>query len=432
MFRRTRSRYLAGLAALALVAAAAGCASGPAGSTGSGGSAAASTPGVTSDEIVVGANVPLSGPAAAYSAIPAATKAYFAYVNAHGGVYGRKIVYKALDDGYDPAKTPSVTRQLVLQDHVFAIVGGIGTPTDASVLKFLTSNKVPDLFVGAGSSVFNQPSTYPYTFGSIPDYVIDGKVTAQYVKTTLPGKKVCLLTQDDDSGPSYLQGVQDILGPSGLASHEDYEPTNTNIAPQIGAFKGAGCQVIISNAISPFNALAIGTAAAAGLHAQWVLSTVGDDYSVLSTLLKQAAGPLLAGVVCDNFAPLTGDTSNPWIALWTKVAAQYNDNAPVTDVSEIGYMIGYMFTEALFKAGKDLTRPGIISAMQGGGWTSPGLGPLRFSATDHAGLGGLQLSRIEGGKPVLFGPVYTGDDGSGPVTPVTTPPPAPPASGIPS
>jgi ABC-type branched-subunit amino acid transport system substrate-binding protein len=432
---RIKSRYLAGLAALALVASAVGCASGSSGSSGAGGSsgaAAASTPGVTSNQIVVGANVPLSGPAAAYASIPAATKAYFAYVNAHGGVYGRKIVYKALDDGYDPSKTPAVIRQLVLQDHVFAIVGGIGTPTDASVLKYLTSNKVPDLLVGTGASVFNQPSVYPYTFGSIPDYVLDGKVTAQYAKTSLPGEKVCAFTQDDDSGPSYLQGVQAILGPSGLASKQSYEPTNTNIAPAIGAFKGAGCQVILSNAIAPFNALAIAGAAQAGMHAQWVLSTVGNDYDTMAALLKQAAGPLLNGVVADNFAPVPGDTSNPWVALWAKISAKYNASAPVDAASMIGYMIGYMFTEALFKAGKDLTRPGIINAMQDGGWTSPGLGPLRFSATDHAGLGGLQLAKIEAGKPVFFGPVYTGDDGSGPATPVTSAPPVPPASGIPS
>jgi branched-chain amino acid transport system substrate-binding protein len=429
-----KSRYLAGLAALALVAGAAGCASGSSGSSGSTGSggAAASTPGVTSNQIVVGANVPLSGPAAAYASIPAATKAYFDYVNAHGGVYGRKIVFKALDDAYDPSKTPTVIRQLVLQDHVFAIVGGIGTPTDASVLKFLTSNKVPDLFVGTGASVFNQPSVYPYTFGSIPDYTLDGKVTAQYAKTSLPGEKVCTFTQDDDSGPSYLQGVKAVLGPSGLASQQSYEPTNTNIAPEIGAFKGAGCQVILSNAIAPFNALGIAGAAQAGLHAQWVLSTAGNDYETMSALLKQAAGPLLNGVVADNFAPPASDTSNPWNELWTKVSAQYNASAPLTAASMIGYMIGYMFTEALFKAGKDLTRPGIINAMEDGGWTSPGLGPVRFSATDHAGLGGLQLAKIEGGKPVFFGPVYTGDDGSGPATVVTTSPPVPPASGIPS
>jgi ABC-type branched-subunit amino acid transport system substrate-binding protein len=432
---RIRSRCLAGLAALALVAATAGCASGSSGSSGSGGTGggAVTTPGVTSNEIVIGANIPLTGPAAATVApIPAAMKAYFAYVNAHGGVYGRKIVFKPLDDAYDPSKTPAVIRQLVLQDHVFAIVGGLGTPTDASVLKFLTSNKVPDLFVGTGSMVFNQPSSYPYTFGSIPDYLIDGKTTAQYVKTSLPGKKVCVLTQDDDSGPSFLQGVQDILGASGLASHQSFEPTNTNLAPQIGAFKGAGCQVIISNTIAPFNALAIGTAAQAGLHAQWVLSSVGSDFPVLSALLKKAAGPLLSGVVGDNFAPLPGDASNSWVALWNKVSAQYDGNAPLTNSGEIGYMIGYLFVEALFKAGKDLTRQGMISAMQGGGWSSPGLGPVRFSATDHAGLSGLQLSKYENGQNVPFGPVYTGDDGSGPMTPVTTPAAPPPASGIPS
>jgi branched-chain amino acid transport system substrate-binding protein len=422
---RLQTRYLAGLASLAVLASVVGCASA------SGSSGAASTPGVTSKQILVGTTQPLSGPAASYSAISAATKAYFAYVNAHGGVYGRKINYKIVDDGYDPAKTPAATRQLVLQDHVFAILNGLGTPTHASVVGFLNQNKVPDLFVGTGSLEFNNPAKYPYTFGSLPDYVIDGKVLANYVKTSLPGKKVCFLGQGDDSGADALRGVQDILGASGVASHQMYDPLTPDVAPQISAFKGAGCQVVITMAIAPFNALAMGTAAQAGLHVQWVLGSTGDDVSVLSALLKTAAGPLLSGVVGTYFMPPVRDTSNPWVALFSKINTQYNGSAPMDNLTDYGYAVGYLFVEALMKAGKDLTRQGIVQAIEKGGFTGPGYGRMRFSATDHGGFSGLQLIKFEGGQPVPIGPVYTTNDGTGPVTKVTTPPSVPPASGIP-
>src|SRR5437868_12353279 len=94
------------------------------------GTAAAShtgTPGVTKKQITIGGTFPFTGPAALYKTIPAAEKAYYAYVNKKGGVFHRKINDITLDDQYDPSQTPSKTKQLVEQDHVFAIVGSLGT-----------------------------------------------------------------------------------------------------------------------------------------------------------------------------------------------------------------------------------------------------------------------------------------------------------------
>ena len=184
----------------------------------------------------------MTGPAAAgYSKISAATKAYFDYVNANGGVFGRKITYKIMDDGYNPANTQQVVRQLVLQDKVFAILNGLGTPTHTGVLDFLNTNKVPDLFVASGSLSWNQPAKYPYTFGYNPDYTIEGKIIANYVKANFAGRKVCVFGQHDDFGADGLKGVQAVLGADGIAHSETYDVTNTNVAPAIGALKAAGC-----------------------------------------------------------------------------------------------------------------------------------------------------------------------------------------------
>src|SRR5215470_12014036 len=120
-------------AALAVAACSSGSSSSPSSTSSAGASNAAltaSAPGITATTITVGSHQPLTGPAApGYSEIAPAAAAYFAYVNANGGVYGRKITYKYLDDGYNPANTSSVVRQLVLQDNVYAIFNGLGTPT---------------------------------------------------------------------------------------------------------------------------------------------------------------------------------------------------------------------------------------------------------------------------------------------------------------
>src|SRR5437764_6183875 len=380
-----------GAAVLGAVLLAAAC-SGGGGSTSTGGS----VPGVTAGEVIVGTHQPLTGPAAAgYSKISAATKAYFDYVNANGGVFGRKITYKVMDDGYNPANTQQVVRQLVLQDKVFAILNGLGTPTHTGVLDFLNTNKVPDLFVASGSLSWNQPAKYQYTFGYNPDYTIEGKIIANYVKANFAGRKVCVFGQHDDFGADGLKGVQAVLGANGIAHSETYDVTNTNVAPAIGALKQAGCQVTVSFSVPGFTALALGTAARTGFRTQWVVSNVGADYATLSGLLKAAGAPLLEGVLSTSYLPAVDDTTNPWIALFRKLNDQYNNAAPFDGNVEYGFSVGYLFVQALRAAGRNLTRQGIVQAVEKGGFTGPGLAPFRYARNDHSGYRGLQMAKVQ-------------------------------------
>ena len=100
-------------------------------------------PGITATTIKIGGTFPLTGPASLYKTIPAAEKAYFDYVNDHGGVNGRKINFEILDDSYDPSKTVPLTQQLVEQDKVFAVYGSLGTAPGLSTWGYLNANKVP-------------------------------------------------------------------------------------------------------------------------------------------------------------------------------------------------------------------------------------------------------------------------------------------------
>jgi ABC-type branched-subunit amino acid transport system substrate-binding protein len=393
---------------------------------------AAAVPGVTATTITVGTHQPLTGPAApGYSKISAATKAYFDYVNANGGVNGRKITYKILDDGYNPATTQTDVRQLVLNDKVFAILSGLGTPTHTGVLDLLKSNNVPDLFVASGSRSWNQPTKYPDTFGWQVDYTVEGKILGTYLKANMTGQKVCFFGQHDDFGADMLAGIEQQLGgASGIASNQSYVPTNTNVGPQIAALAAAKCQVVVAATVPGFTALALGTAAAINFHAQWVVSNVGSDYNTVAGLLGKGA-PLLEGVITDDYLPLASDTSDPWIKLFQTVNKQYNNNASFDGNVEYGMAVGYQFVQALQAAGKNPTRAGIIAAVEKNGFTGPGITPLRYSATDHSGYTGTRLVKISGGVGAFFGPTYTTDDGSGPVTEYTGAEGTPPANGIP-
>ena len=206
---RRRVSVVAAATALALVAAACGS-SGSSGSKGSGSSTTntASAPGITKSQILIGSHQPLTGLAApGYDEIAPAANAYFQYVNAHGGIFGRKIKYTFLDDAYDASKTVSVVHQLVLQDNVYAIFNGLGTPTHLAVVKFLNSEKVPDVFVASGCDCWNDPSAYPETFGWQLDYIREGKILGQYVKQHFAGKKIGYFFQNDEFGQDGVKGL---------------------------------------------------------------------------------------------------------------------------------------------------------------------------------------------------------------------------------
>ena len=174
---RLRWQVAAIMTVAAFTAAACSSSSGSSSSPGSGSSNSsaaltASAPGITPTQILIGSHQPLTGPAApGYSEIAPGANAYFQYVNAHGGIYGRKIKYTYLDDGYDASKTVSVVHQLILQDNVYAIFDGLGTPTHLAAVSFINSSKVPDVFVASGCDCWNDPSKYPETFGWQIDYI---------------------------------------------------------------------------------------------------------------------------------------------------------------------------------------------------------------------------------------------------------------------
>jgi ABC-type branched-subunit amino acid transport system substrate-binding protein len=428
--RRLASVAITGAATLAVAAC---------GSSGGGGSSA---PGVTATSITLGSHQPLTGPAApGYSEIAPASQAFFDYVNAHGGVFGRKIhlIYK--DDGYNPTNTVNVVHQLVLQNDVFGIFEGLGTPTHTKVVGFLNSSRVPDTFVASGCPCWDNGSSQPYTFGWQPNYTIEGKILGQYIKQHFPGQKVGVLYQDDDFGQGGLKGIEAEVPASQIVAKEPYQPGVTSLAPQITALKTAKAKVQVNFTVPIYTAIGQLTAFTLGYKPQLVVSNVGIDPTTVGTLLKtiskgKASGTaLIEGAITDGYLPSTADTSNPWIQLFMKIHSQYDKSAPFDGNVEYGMANAYTLVQALKAAGKDLTRQGLINAIENDGakWTGPGIVPYRYSKTDHGGFGGVEMGQVRGGKIVLFGGPMTTDPTAGsPITPYSAHQSAPPANGIPS
>jgi ABC-type branched-subunit amino acid transport system substrate-binding protein len=455
-FRGTKSLACVGvIAAVALIAAGCGSSSSKSSATGSsggsattssssssGGNGGATAPGVTATSITFGTHQPLTGPAApGYSEIAPASQAFFDYVNAHGGVYGRQIHLIIKDDAYNPTNTVNVVHQLVLQSNVFGIYEGLGTPTHTKVVGFLNASKVPDIFVASGCPCWDDGTTQPYTFGWQPNYTIEGKILGQYIKQHFPGKKVGVLYQDDDFGNGGLTGLKDEVAASSIVAKEPYQPGVTTLAPQITAIKSSGAQILVDFTVPIYTAIAQLTSFTLGYKPQLVVSNVGIDPITVGGLLKtiskgKASGTaLIEGAITDGYLPSNTDTTNPWIQLFMKIHTQYDPSAPFDGNVEYGMANAYTLVQALKAAGPHLTRQGLINAINtsGASWMGPGLVPFRYSTSDHGGYSGAEMGMVKNGQIVLSGGPLTTTPASGsPITPYSGTQPAPPASGIPS
>ena len=441
--RRARGTGLAvigGSAVLALTLAACGS-SGSSSSASSGTALTASAPGITATTITIGSHQPLTGVAApGYSEIAPASNAYFKYVNAHGGIYGRKIVYKYLNDQYNPTLTSSVVHQLVLQDNVYAIFEGLGTPTHLAVAPFLNSEKIPDVFVASGCECWNSPSKWPDTFGWQIDYVREGKILGQYIEQHFKGEKVGFFWQDDEFGEDGVKGLSYEIPKSQVVASESYNVAVTNVAPQVAALQAAGARVVVSFSVPAFTALLRLASLKLDYSPQFVVSDVGSDPVTLASMLNSFGKKtgsfgtsLTQGMITDSYLPPLSDASNSWIKLFTKIHNQYIPGLPLNTFTLSGMSVAYTFVQAMLKAGRNPTRQDLINAINGGLPQTVGVAPYAYSPDNHNGITGAYVGEVKNGLIVPLGPVEITDTSpTGAITASTATQPQAPASGIPS
>ena len=142
------------------------------------GASTTATPGVSSSKVTIGSSGPLSGEAAAAAGVLRGADAYFKYVNSRGGVNGRKIDFKFLDDAYDPSQTVENVRQLIQQDNVFALFSVVGTNGNLAIRDFANAAGVPQVFSATGATTFGRDyGEHPWTIGYLPPYSEEGQST---------------------------------------------------------------------------------------------------------------------------------------------------------------------------------------------------------------------------------------------------------------
>ena len=405
--------------------------------------AQAADPGLTSKEIKLGISTPLTGTAAlSYGKIPGAMTAYFDHINANGGVYGRKIKLIVRDDKYLPTLAATQTTNLVLKDGVFALVAALGTATHskAYTAASLAKKNVPDLFVNTGFSGFGNRTKYPTTFTVLPSYAMEAKIISKFVKDKFPGQAVALVAQDDEFGVDGVNGFA--AGSLTLASKTLYPQSSLTDARAKALVTGLsaipGKPVVILFGTTDVTALILKAAESLNLVSKftWIAGSVGGDANTLLALGVKPA--TIDGAIAASFFPDAKDTTDEYVKEFSKINAKYNPGVSFDNVVLQGMNSAMLTVQALRAAGKNLTRAGLIKAIENKGSTfaSAALVPLNYSSTSHIGYNGYWMGQLNAkGELKPFGgtlSVVTTDSTTGPITPSTFKRPSVPKNGIPT
>jgi branched-chain amino acid transport system substrate-binding protein len=361
------------------------------------------TPGVTSSEIRIGSSVPLSGEAAIAGNVARGIDAYFKYVNAKGGVFGRKLKFTYLDDGYDPGRAVNNTIRLVQQEQVFAMFSSLGTSNNLAVRKLLNDAKVPQLFVSSGATTFGRDyKKYPWTMGYIPPYSEEGAVYGQYVVKHIKKPKIAVLYQDDDYGRDLYAGLRRGLGKKAgaIVSKVAYDPTSADVQPQVTQLKASKANVFMIFAFGKFSLQAFNAVSRLGWKPQIFVNDVSSASALMVAVPQNAANGAISIVFGkDPAAPVW--RSDKGIRLFQSILKQYGSDIGPRDLQDGYYTTGmataYTLVDTLKKAGKNLTRDGLMRAAthlkeKGNPFVLPGI-VIRTTPTSRFPLTQVKLQR---------------------------------------
>ena len=360
-------------------------------------------PGVSDTEIRIGQTMPYSGPLSFYGIEGRAQAAYFRKVNDAGGVNGRKINLISLDDAFSPPKTVEATRRMVEQEVVLFTFSSVGTAAQTAVQKYLYSKKVPQLFLSAGASKWNDPKNFPWTTPVLALYSTEAEIFARYLLETKPDAKVGILMQNDDFGKDFVAGFKRTLGDKAKtmivkeAAVEAAEPT---LDAQIIALKQSGADTIYNITLGKQTAQVIKKLAELNwkpLHlvvgtssGRPILEAAGLENSkgiISATPYKQASSPAFA--------------NDPDVLEYKTMMKKYlpNDD-PSNEIGFIAYSWAVMLTKLIDSMGDNLTQEAIVEkATTMKGMTSPALLPgitYNTTPTDYAALKTLRLQQFNG------------------------------------
>ena len=361
-------------------------------------------PGATDTEIRIGQTFPYSGPTSVYSTIAKTEAAYFAKINAEGGIKGRKINFISLDDGYSPPKTVEQTRKLVEQEEVLLIFGSLGTATNTAIHKYMNAKKVPHILLATAALKWDDPVNYPWSMALVPNQRADVPAFVRYLSKVKPDAKAAVLYQNDDFGRDYVRMLRKELGERAnklIVAEASYEVTDPTVDSQLIELKNSGADVLFSFTTPKFAAMSIRKVYDLGWRP---LHFVPTNASSVEAVLKPAGLDKAVGLMSAAFVkdPSEPDWKNdPATRDYMAFMQRYYPEAdPLDTQNVVGYISAEALVQVLRQCADDLTRESVMrQAASLKDVELPMLLPgikLNTSPTDYTPIKQMHLRRFDG------------------------------------
>lgn len=342
--------------------------------------------GVTDTEIRIGGIVDLSGPIAFMGkGVSGGAATYFNMINDQGGVHGRKIVYLVEDDSYSPPKAVAAAKKLVERDKVFSVFMVLGSAQALAMYPTLERAGVPLIQPATQNSrIANPPKKY--LFHADPNYIVQAKIGVDYAMKELAMKnpKVAVLYQDDEPGQDWLKGVKEACThyKLELVAEASYKRGTVDFSSQVARMKDAGAELVMMWTLVREPAAIL----KAAMKLQWQPVWITATPSTADVVLKLAGDAAFYGKGFFGTAILAFPWAmNPAAAEFMKVWPKYNKR-PWGFYDWYGWGCAKILVEGLKRAGKDLTREGLVKAFETfTDYKSDVFGPITWRADKRSG-----------------------------------------------
>jgi branched-chain amino acid transport system substrate-binding protein len=378
----------------------------------------AEDPGVGPRSILIGGTVPLTGDEVAYAAVARGAEAYFKHVNARGGVHGRRIEYRYVDDAYNTAETVRQTRRLVQEDEVFAIFNSVGTEHVLAVRPYLNQAEVPQLFVGSGhTALAAERRRYPWTMGYLPRFAGEAALYGRHVARTRPQARIAVLHEDSEYGQDMFTGLREGLGrlSTRIVAVQRYQLTDADLNSQIARLKAARANVFMVFALPRQTIQAFLAAKKLNWRPQFFVNSVSIDPFVVEVVRRNAGTRAVDGAISSAFLK---DPTDPALArdagvqLYKQILRRYLPSARVKEVAHLyGMAVAYTMVDALRRAGRNPTRRSLLRAATSlnepaNPFFYRGIA-VRTSASDYYPVQRTRMVRFQRGRWRQFGKLVT-------------------------
>ena len=370
-------------------------------------------PGVSSRSILIGGTTPLSGSAQAFAAVARGADAYFKYVNSRGGVHRRRINYRYVDDGYNPAETVRKTRELVQEDKVFAIFNSLGTEHNLAIRPYLNEIGVPQLFAATGATTMGRDGRqYPWTIAYQPTYIAEGAMYANHIKRTRPRARIAILYQDDDYGKDLINGLRRGLGARArqIVAREGHAATDDNVQSQVAKLRASRASVLMLFTTPKFTIQAFQYVNQLGWRPQIYVNAVSSASNIMIISSSRGQNKRVEGAISIVFLK---DPNDPkWardrgIRLYRQIMRRFGSGNARDVYNVYGMAVAHSFVTALRNAGPNPSRRSVMNAaLRLNNRTNPFVLPnmvVRTGGADRFPLDQARLQRWQRGKWLSFG-----------------------------